>query len=44
MLMKIYKNKIEGIAFDEIAITSSFEIMKIHNENSFFSLKEIEGC
>ena len=45
--IKIYvnediKNKIEDIAFDEIAITSSFEIMKIHNENSFFSLKEIE--
>jgi len=45
--IKIYvnediKKKIEGITFDEIAITSSFEIMKTQNENSFFSLEEVE--
>ena len=37
------KNQIENISFDEIAITSSFEIFTLNNDISYFSIEEIEG-
>ncbi len=37
------KNEVSDINFDEIAITSSFEILDFKNSNNNFSLEEVKG-
>ena len=37
------QNEIGSVNFEEVAITSSFEIINFNNKNNFFSLEDISG-